>query len=92
LACREATSTNAVALALAAQGAPEGSVVVADYQAAGRGREFAAKLGQAQRGEQHNQPSDDQYTGGRGRPWQRYRDRHRQPIGEPRQAHAIEKM
>ena len=42
MACREATSTNAVALALAAQGAPEGSVVVADYQAAGRGRQGRA--------------------------------------------------
>lgn len=39
LACHETGSTNSVALALAALDEPEGSVVVADYQTAGRGRQ-----------------------------------------------------
>lgn len=42
LACRETESTNSVALALAALDAPEGSIVVADYQTAGRGRQRRA--------------------------------------------------
>lgn len=39
LACRETASTNTLALVLGARDAPEGSVVVADYQTAGRGRQ-----------------------------------------------------
>ncbi len=39
LACRETASSNTLALILGARGAPEGSVVVADYQTAGRGRQ-----------------------------------------------------
>ena len=42
LACQETESTNSLALALAALDAPEGSVVVADYQIAGRGRQGRA--------------------------------------------------
>jgi len=44
LAVREIGSTNTVALALAGLDAPEGSVVVADYQTAGRGRQGRAWL------------------------------------------------
>ena len=62
-----------------------------DRQAASRGREFAAKLGQAERGEQHNQPNDDQYAGGRGRPWQRYREYHGKTIGQSHEVFAIER-
>ena len=38
LACREISSTNTLAMTLGAGDAPEGSVVVADYQTRGRGR------------------------------------------------------